>query len=237
MTKYKAVIFDLFGTLADNFSLEGYNDALTQMAVALSLLPEDFKEAWFATSKDRNTGDSQNCTSDVEYICRVMGAFPQAGDIELAVETRLNYIRLVMTPQPHAVETLSSLKTAGYKIGLLSNCSHEIPVIWPESPLAPFIEAPVFSCSVNMRKPDPGIYELTAKRLGCRPDQCLYVGDGGSQELSAALAMGMYPVLIRPDAESTERHLSNREKWDGPEITTLEEILIILRDGSDSILP
>lgn len=235
--KCKAVIFDLFGTLVRNFSSQGYNDALRQMAVALSLSPEDFRQAWFATSNYRNIGASQNCTSDVEYICRELGVIPQARDIELAVEVRLNYIRQVMTPQPHAVETLSVLKAEGYKTGLLSNCSHEIPVVWPESPLAPLIDVTVFSCSVNIRKPDPRIFRLTAERLGIPLDECLYIGDGGSQELSAALTIGMHPVLIRPDAESAEHHLMNREEWDGPEISTLEDVLIVLRDGLDSIIP
>jgi len=235
--KFKAVIFDLFGTLVPNFSSQGYNDALKQMAVTLSLPPDDFRQAWFSTSSYRNASDSQDCTSGIEYICRKLGVIPQARDIELAVEIRLNYIRQVMTPQPYAIDTLSVLKAEGYKTGLISNCSHEIPVIWPESSLAPFIDVTVFSCSVNIRKPDPRIFRLTAERLGIRLDECLYVGDGGSQELSAALTVGMYPVLIRPDAESVEHHLMNREEWDGPEISTLEDVLIVLRDGLDSIIP
>ena len=139
-----------------------------------------------------------------------------------------------MTPQPHAVETLSRLKADGCTTGLLSNCSHEIPAVWPETLFAPLIDVAVFSCSVNMRKPDPRIYQLTAKRLGVQPEKCLYVGDGGSQELSAALTAGMTPILIRPDAESEEQHLMNREQWDGPEISSLTDVLIASRDGPGS---
>ncbi len=64
--KYRAVIFDLFGTLASNFSSQGYNNALMQMATALSLPSDDFRQAWFATSKERNSGAFQNCETDVE---------------------------------------------------------------------------------------------------------------------------------------------------------------------------
>lgn len=232
--KHPAVIFDLFGTLADNFSSRGYNDGLMQMAEALSLPSDDFRQAWFATSRERNIGALQNCEADVEYICRELKVLPKKRQIQLAVQARLDYIRHVMTPQPHAVETLSRLKEDGYKTGLLSNCSHEIPVVWPETPLAPLIDVAVFSCSVNMRKPDPRIYQLTAERLGVRPEECLYVGDGGSQELSGALTVGMHPVLIRPDAESSEQHLMKREQWDGPEISSLTDVLIASRDGLGS---
>ncbi len=232
--KYTTVIFDLFGTLASNFSTQGYHDGLAQMAVALSLPPDDFRRAWFATSKERNTGASQNCITDVEYICRELKASPSKIQVQLAAQARLDYIRHLMTPPPTAEETLSLLKGDGYKTGLLSNCSHEIPVVWPESPLAPLMDVAVFSCSVGMRKPDPRIYQLTSERLGVRPDECLYVGDGGSQELSAALKVGMYPILFRPDADSTEQHLMSREQWDGPEISSLTDVLIAVRESRGS---
>jgi len=222
------VIFDLFGTLAHNFSTEGYYDALNRMALALSLPSEEFKQAWFATSKKRNIGPSQNCTTDVECICREFNENPSESQIQQAVQARLDYIRYVMTPQPRAVETLAVLKEKGYKTGLLSNCSHEIPVVWPETMLAPLVDETVFSCLVNMRKPDQRIYRLMTERLGVQPVECFFVGDGGSQELSAALEIGMYSVLFRPDADSQEQHLKSREEWDGPEISSLTDILDIL---------
>jgi putative hydrolase of the HAD superfamily len=35
-------------------------------------------------------------------------------------------------------------------------------------------------------KPDPRIFQLACKRLGLQPEDCLYVGDGGSNEFTAA---------------------------------------------------
>ncbi len=232
--KYLAVIFDLFGTLVGNFSSQGYNDALVQMASALSLPSDDFKQTWFATSKGRSTVPSQNCATDVEYICRELGVLPDKNQIQFAVQSRLDYIRHVMMPQPGAIETLSCLKAEGYKTGLLSNCSHEIPVVWTETPFTSLIDVAVFSCSVGMRKPDPCIYQLTAERLKVRPEECIFVGDGGSEELTGALNAGMYPVLIRPDGDSTEPHLMKREQWSGPTISSLTDVLALLRDGGGS---
>ena len=230
MMKYLAVIFDLFGTLVNNFSSRGYNDTLTKMAKALSVPSDDFREAWLSTSKERNTGDLQNCEADLEYICRKLNISTHKEQIQLAVQVRLDYIWYVMMPQRGAVEILSHLKEDGYKIGLLSNCTHEIPVIWPKTSLAALVDVTVFSCSVGMRKPDPRIYQLIAGRLRVTPEECLYIGDGGSEELSGAFSAGMYPILFRPDAESPEKHLMDREQWNGLEISSLEEILITLRD-------
>jgi len=229
--KYTAVIFDLFGTLVDNFSVPGYETALVQMASVLSLPEDDFKRAWFETSRERNTGVSQSCQGDVELICRKLEIPEDEKQITMAVETRLNYIRQVMTPQPGALEVLSRLKEEGHKTGLISDCTHEIPVVWPDTPFAPLIDIAIFSCAVGLRKPDPRIYQLAVEQLDVNPEQCLYIGDGGSQELSGARQVGMYPVLIRHDADSSEPHLVKREQWDGPTVQSLSDILALTRDG------
>ena len=229
--KYLAVIFDLFGTLADNFSSRQYYDALAQMASVFSVPPNDFRQAWFNTSRERNTGVSQDCQGDIELVCRSLEVRPEERQIALAVQIRLDYIRRVMTPQPGAIEVLSCLREEGYRTGLISDCTHEVPVVWPETPFAPLIDAAVFSCSVGFRKPDPRIYQLAARQLEVQPEQCLYVGDGGSQELSGALEVVMHPILIRLDADSTEPHLVNREQWDGRMILSLSEVLTVVAEG------
>ncbi len=230
--KYRAVIFDLFGTLAHNFSAQGYGDALVEMAIALSLPAEEFRRAWFSTSRERGAASQPSCEGDVEFICRQFDMTPDEKQVELAVQVRLDYIRHVMTPQPRAGETLTALKDQGYQTGLISDCSHEIPVVWPETIFAPLIDEAVFSCVVGMRKPDPRIYRLATDKLSVRPEDCLFVGDGGSQELSGAREVGMRPVLIRVDADSDESHLANREEWASPAISSLPEVIDLVNGGA-----
>lgn len=227
--KYRAVIFDLFGTLSYNFDAEGYGNALVKMAEALSLMPEAFREKWFSTSKERNSGERQNTESDIHIICREFGVSPDKEQVLQAVKARLDYIRLVMTPQPQAGETLTALKEMGFSTGLISDCTHEIPTVWPETIFAPLIDEAIFSCDVGLRKPDPRIYRLATDRLGVDPEDCMFIGDGGSQELSGALEVGMHPVLIRVDADSDEAHLSRREEWEGTTIASLAEVLDMVR--------
>lgn len=232
--KYQAAIFDLFGTLAGNFSTQEYMDALVEMASALALPTDEFRQAWFETSKARSADTPRSCETDVEHICRHFGVRRDEEQVKQAAEIRLDHIRQVMTPRPDAAEVLACLKERGLRTGLISDCSHEIPTVWPETLLAPLIDVAVFSCSVGLRKPDPRIYELATDRLAVRPEQCLYVGDGGSQELSGALQVGMHPVLIRLDADSSEPHLANREQWDGPVVSSLTEVLTLVEEREDS---
>ena len=85
------------------------------------------------------------------------------------------------------------------------------------------------SCVVGMKKPDPQIYLLVCEKLGVNPEDCVYVGDGGSNELTGAAGVGMYPVMIQDPGEDEDTHVVDKEKsWNGPVISTLNEILRIL---------
>ena len=67
---------------------------------------------------------------------------------------------------------------------------------WPRSPLRPCFDAAIFSCDVGAAKPDAGIYLAACETLGVAPAECLFVGDGGSDELRGAAALGMVPVQM-----------------------------------------
>ncbi len=90
----------------------------------------------------------------------------------------------------------------------------------------------VFSCEVGLKKPDPRIYQLVAKQLAVKPESCLYIGDGSSNELSGATAVGMHPVLIldpREDSSSMHRIDAETDRWNGPVISSLKEVLELVK--------
>ena len=49
---YKAVIFDLFGTLVNKFPIDESIDVLIEMAAVLRVPSDDFTKLWFATFDD-----------------------------------------------------------------------------------------------------------------------------------------------------------------------------------------
>ncbi len=88
----------------------------------------------------------------------------------------------------------------------------------------------VFSCVAGIKKPDPRIYHIATERLGVDPQDCLYIGDGSSRELTGALEVGMHPVLIHDPDESDDTHFIDREDdWKGPVISSLREVLGLLK--------
>ena len=59
--------------------------------------------------------------------------------------------------------------------------------------------------------------------------KCLYIGDGSSHELTGALQVGMYPVLIRmQDNRQVFQTEAESDEWQGPQISSFEEIFRFL---------
>ena len=227
--KYAAVVFDLFGTLVANYPYEGYLNVLRQVASILTVPFSDFWRLWSETAHDRSLGVIPTIEDNFELICNTLGISIDNEKIKLATTIRYDFITSIMVPRQEVLEVLSQLKSQGLKIGLISNCTAETPIIWDNSPCAPLFDIALFSSSAGLKKPDPRIYHLALERLAVKPADCLYIGDGDSQELSGALQIGMHPVLIRLAGEDgTQPHLINREEWGERVITSLRDVLALV---------
>jgi putative hydrolase of the HAD superfamily len=226
----RAVIFDLFGTLVDDFvSSTGQMNA--QLLTALDVPREPFMQHWRQTSAMRTIGEFQSVEASIEHVCTMMGVQVTAEQMTRAVEIRLKYIRRALEPRTDASPTLRQLKNDGYKIGLLSNCSIEIPILWPETPLANFFDSAVFSSRERLKKPDPRIYHLACERLGVSPESCLYVADGENYELTAAANVGLHSALIQnPSRNDGKEVLREAREWQGDSIDSLTHVLQLVRD-------
>lgn len=226
---YRAVIFDLFGTLVDNFA-SSVGQMHTELAAVLAVLFEPFMQFWRQTSEMRTIGAFQTVEASIEHVCGVMGVQVGAEQMTKAVAIRLQYTRRALEPRPDAVATLARLRDQDYKVGLLSNCSIEIPILWPETTFADLVECPIFSCRERLKKPDPRIYHLACERLGVMPEHCLYVADGEDYELTAAAKVGLHPVLLRTSSQETRRELHQETReWLGDTIASLAEVLQLVR--------
>jgi putative hydrolase of the HAD superfamily len=224
--KYTAIIFDLFGTLVDNFSRREYEHVLAEMASVLGAPLGDFIRLWFDTGNQRMLGILPSPEGNIEYLCRELGVCPSEASKRLAARIRYALTRRYVVPRSDAVEVLTHLRSAGYKTGLISDCSSETPIVWQDTAFVPLFDVTVFSCLAGVRKPDPRIYLLATEQLAVRPEDCMYVADGIGRELEAALEVGMYPVLIRVPYEDTpDAARINEEEWDGPRISSLTEVL------------
>jgi putative hydrolase of the HAD superfamily len=159
------------------------------------------------------------------YICREINSPVKLFDINLAKMVRDDYISLSLTPRAYTVETLSEIKKLNYKTGLISVCGLETPELWPKTPIARFFDVVLFSSVIGMQKPDPRVFQMAYEQLKVKPESCLYIDDTVSN-LTAAVEAGMSAVLFRNPENSEYPSIRPLvEKWDGPAITSLPEIL------------
>ena len=109
-------------------------------------------------------------------------------------------------------------------------------ILRPQSPLAELIDVPVFSCKERINKPSREIYEIASDRLRLRPQYCIFVGDGSSEELTGATDSGMLAILKRTNLKDAyDAHRPEVARWSGiavSEITELPDVLSeLLRTG------
>ena len=214
----RAVVFDLWDTIVDFVPDDG--DALhRRIADRLGVPFERFQEVWYTDEamRSRNRGPLASCFS---AACETLGV---EADVDELVGWRRELTRKALVPRPGLLETLAELRERGLRIGLISNCTEEVALVWPDTSFARLFDAAVFSATAGLAKPEPAIYRLAAAELGVEPTECLFVGDGANDELRGARDVGMTPVLIHADGRDPiweELH-----DWDGPRITALPQLL------------
>lgn len=224
----RAAIFDLFGTLVEDFvSSTGQMNA--ELLAALGVPRESFMRHWRQTSEMRTLGEFQTVEASIEHVCATIGAPVAPEQIAKAVEIRLKYIGRALEPRADALHTLRQLRNNGYRLGLLSNCSIEIPILWPDTPFASLFDSAVFSSRERLKKPEPKIYQLACGRLGMPPEACLYVADGENFELAAAAQAGLRPVLVEnPTRDNGKEVFREAREWQGDAISDLPEVIRLL---------
>ena len=226
--KYKAVIFDLFGTLVYPYDSGRFVEVVRQMAAVVGVDYEVFRRYWAVdTWRKRAVGYFPTTESTIDFICKANGVSPSEEQLSDAAGMRHAFTKSCLRPRQDAVVTLQAIKDRGLRLGLISDCTVEVPGLWLETPLAPLIDAPVFSCEVGTKKPDPEIYAMACDQLACAPGECIYIGDGFSQELQGATEVGIRAMLLAPPGEAAaygdgwEGHT-----WQGERVSSLWEVAV-----------
>ena len=225
---YQAVLFDLFGTLAE-FSYTQYEAMLGRVAALFGVSRAGLAAKLEASSPDQELGMVW-WQDALDEAWQELGGHPSPGGREDAFREYLFFERSMLMPKAGALDVLKALKGSGLPMGLVSNTLQPVPELWPGCLLSPFIDAAVFSCVERIRKPDPAIYHLACARLGVSPEETVFVGDGTAQELSGALAAGLRAVkCCVPDGDPHRIDFLARQEWDGPWVDTFEELRLLVR--------
>lgn len=188
----QAVFFDLYETLITEWD-KGTKKASYSIA-PLGLEESLYKREWHARVNDRMDGTYPDHPSVLREILKENGLPVNEEAIQAIQEQRVAAKKVPFKHiDPYIINMLENLKAKNIKIGLISNCAPEEIEGWSASLLPPYFDDVVFSYQLKERKPNLGIYLTACNNLGVEPERCLFIGDGGSDELRGASEVGMRP--------------------------------------------
>lgn len=184
----KAVIFDMFETLVTLFTGKTYFSE--DIAQDLGLPIEAFRKYWQETENDRTLG-KYSMEEGLSITLKKLGAFSEE-NLQMICQKRRAALGTTFDNIPQeSLWLLRSLREKGYKVGLITNTFSDERDFIRSSPLFPLFDAAMISYEQGLLKPDQEIYRRAMQALNVKPEECLYVGDGGSHELTEARELGM----------------------------------------------
>ncbi|MCI4346135.1 MAG: HAD-IA family hydrolase [Thermoplasmata archaeon] len=203
------------------------------MARVLGVDANTFERDWASSLGDRCIGALGSLEETVRQIGERQGLAVSEDSVRKAVDIRLEQSRSSLEASGPVLPALDALLEGGMHLAVVSDTTEETPRLWSSTPLGSRFEATVFSCVTGFCKPDPRMYHLALRGLGLTPDECVYVGDGGSHELTGATASGIDAFLFRFPGQPKEpeyRYLPDTG-WTGPALRDLRELLALKLAG------
>ena len=190
----KGVIFDLFHTLT------GFESEWSELPWTSDVLGIDrarWDDLLTSRSRSRLVGDEQEPLTILRGLAHAADPSISEERIREALRIRIQRFRhsLMRVPEEN-IEALRRIRAAGLRLGLISNADVMEVAAWAESPLARLFDVTIFSCAVGCMKPEPAIYRKCLEALELSADECLFVGDGGSDELRGAREVGLSTVFV-----------------------------------------
>lgn len=218
------VCFDLFNTLVSVGQVSEQIGRFT--ADVLGVDHEQWNEACFGPHHEicRPTEHFEILRSLAHSID---SSIPESVIRQATNERQRRFDHALLNAELHIIGELKRLKASGFRLALISNASTGEVSAWQQSPLAELIDEAVFSCDCGLKKPDEAIYHYTMSKLHATAMDCIYVGDGGSQEFIGAHQAGMHTVLTRQFLRSHRYQRVMREQGERIklEVANLQELV------------
>jgi putative hydrolase of the HAD superfamily len=114
----------------------------------------------------------------------------------------------LVTIEPDLHNTLSTLRSRGLKLGVLSNTFVSATALnrhIRQFGLIDFFDFIYYSYEFKKRKPHPEMFQAAIKKLGFEPGEIVFVGDRIKNDVQGSLGVGMIPVLKTTYANTNQQ--------------------------------
>lgn len=181
------VIFDYGGVL----TLQPREDHLSRTAELLELSPQEVKQR---TGQFRRIYD-RGAIDGAEYW-RLMSGSSDPLPSEIVSELVAVDVDSWTQPNEQTLALARELKEQGVTLGLLSNMQPDcLAHIREHFDWLSLFDGAVYSCEVDLTKPEPKIYHLALDRLGASPDRAAFIDDTW-ENVEAAERVGIRGILF-----------------------------------------
>ena len=187
----EAIFFDLFETLVTEYDPQF--SSKPSLPERLKCDETLFRKEYRTRALDRNRGRIDYPTMLREIAERVDARVDDTVLEQIYTDrlaTKSGYLQRVETA---ILDTLEHLQQKGLRLGVISNTDASEVAIWESCPLASCFQSVSFSHVVGHLKPHPEIYYDACRQASVLPEHALFIGDGGSGELTGAARTGMRP--------------------------------------------
>jgi len=203
-TIFKAVIFDLDGTLIN--SLQDIADSMNRVLVSKGFKSHDYDAYKYFVGRGLRVLVGRTLPEDQRTEENISDLYSG-----LVKDYKENCLGKTVLYQGVS-ELLDNLKTTHLKLAILSNKADEITQKITNDLLAQWPFDIILGSKAELpRKPDPTSALLISQKLGVSPDEILYVGDTGI-DMTTAVAAGMYPVGVSWGFRTKEELMENGAK-------------------------
>jgi HAD superfamily hydrolase (TIGR01509 family) len=199
--KVRAVCFDYGGTL-DGHGLHWLPHFLRlYQAAGVPLTLEQFRPAFDAATR-RGYADPAMTTRSLQELveCHVRWQGEALGLVSDTVTDRV--VRQFLADSRAALTASRAVLARLHRrvaLGVISNFYGNLDRVLAETGIAELLAVVVDSTRVGVSKPDPAIFTLTLRQLGCAADEALYVGDSFDKDIVGAHAAGWRTAWLTPE--------------------------------------
>ena len=136
---------------------------------------------------------------------------------------KVKYRKELEEPCPEAYELLSRLATR-YKIGVIANQSAGTEERLKNYGLDSFIPLCLSSTEIDLRKPNPAIFQLALEQVQCQPHQAVMIGDRIDNDIRPAESLGWKTIRVLQGFAKIQTPRNSAEEPDFT-VSNLKEII------------
>ena len=141
--------------------------------------------------------DQERATAYLETLFRLGGVLKaRMGEVRQCLARMHAERHLWCSVREQTREALQRLRSAGLRLGVVSNSDGRVQQALQAAGLSDFFDVVIDSKLVGVEKPDPRIFQAALDALAVKPEEALYVGDLYEVDVVGARAAGMEAVLL-----------------------------------------